>query len=257
MKNVMITADDYGLSGGICTSIIELLEAGAISATNVMACMPQAYERCEALKKAGLVSRVGVHLQVTWENDISRPLSEPEEVLSLVDERGIFKPVDCEDIIDLDELELEWDRQIRHVIDALGQTPAHLDRHHSIRTIPRGNEVYFKLAKKYGIPVRGGNKVGLVDGSAYGVQSTTLMTSDWTGTDQPVDVLKESILENLEKVGDGVLEIVTHPGYCDDELVKKSPWNENRVNDHKVLLELAKEGWLASQGIRLFRYEDF
>jgi predicted glycoside hydrolase/deacetylase ChbG (UPF0249 family) len=53
----------------------------------------------------------------------------------------------------------------------------------------------------------------------------------------------------LSLVGDGILEICTHPGFSDEALIHASSWNTVRETDYKVLRSLAEEGWFKEQGI--------
>jgi hypothetical protein len=251
---VIINADDYGLTRGISKSIIELLEVNAISNTTIMICVDGAEEDCKTLKGAGLSHRAGVHLQTTLENHHKKALSAIDEIPSLVDQEGFFKSHENKNAFDAVDIEREWERQIQKVFDVLGHKPSHIDSHHGVHRVPHLKPVYYKLAQKYGLSVRGGKDLGQIDGSAYDVMSSTICESTWTGQNAPVDVLKEKIQTGLKQVGDGVLEIVAHPGYCDEELMKASSWNTVRENDHKVLLELAKSDWFEKMGIELVQY---
>lgn len=253
---LIINADDFGLTDGVCRSIITLFENEAISNTTVMICVEGAFEQCQLLSNSGFADRVGVHLHSTPERNHSKPLSAPHEIPTLVDSSGNFKPKDHTDWINPKEIELEWERQIIKTSEALGRKPTHLDSHHGRHRIPELTPVYFKLAKKYGIPVRGGKSVHEIDGSSLGVKSSTLCDTDWTGQNKNLDNLKQIILDKISKVDDGILEIVSHPGFCDDELIASSSWNTVRENDHKVLMELAKEGWLQKNDIKLIQYSE-
>jgi len=139
----------------------------------------------------------------------------------------------------------------------LGQTPSHLDSHHGVHRKPDLTPVYLKLAKKYNIPVRGGRTVGQIDGSYLGVQSTSLCSIEWTGKFNDLDFLKQSIMNGFDQLSKGqVLEICTHPGFCDDDLMSSSSWNECRENDYNVLLELSQTTWLEDNNIELIHFED-
>jgi predicted glycoside hydrolase/deacetylase ChbG (UPF0249 family) len=253
---LIINADDYGLTDGICRSIIDLLEQDAISNTTIMICVDGAEKRCRLLKDTGFSSRAGVHLQTTLERHHKKPLSHPSEIPSLVDENGFFKSHECDDPINPDEIELEWERQIVKVSEILGHKPSHIDSHHGIHREPECTSVYLKLAAKYEIPVRGGRHIGQIDGSDIGVQSSTLCLSNWTGQNEPLSFLKSRIEEALPQVGDGVLEVVAHPGYLDDDLLKSSDWNSVRENDHDVLRQLAKSKWLKDNNIDLISFSE-
>lgn len=255
--NVLINADDYGLTDGICKSIINLFKKDAISNTTIMICADGAEKRCQLLKDSGFSNRAGVHLQSTLERHHKKTLSPPSEIPSLVDKNGFFKSRECDDPINPDEIELEWERQIVRVSEILGHKPSHIDSHHGIHREPECTSVYLKLAAKYEIPVRGGRHFGQIDGSNIGVPSTALCISDWTGQNEPLSFLTSSIEKALPTVGDGVLEIVAHPGYLDDDLIKSSSWNSVRENDHIVLSQMAESKWLNQNNIELVSFPDF
>ena len=81
MVSIVMNADDFGLSDGICRSIMELFEADAISSTSLMTAAPGAKARLENWRVSQLKDRAGVHLQLT----AGQPLSPLGEVQSLID----------------------------------------------------------------------------------------------------------------------------------------------------------------------------
>ncbi len=254
--DIIINADDFGLTDGVSKSIIELLEKDVISNTTILIHVDGAFGRCKLLRDAGLAGHAGVHLNTTPENYHNKPLSRPQEIPSLVDEKGVFYMLKYTNNVNPDEIELEWERQIIRTAEALGETPSHMDSHQGWHRVPELMPIYFKLATKYNIPVRGGVYLNQVDGSEFGVKSTALCLNAWSGKNNDLDNLKQSILDKRDKMQTGVLEITTHPGFCDDELIKSSSWNTVRENDHKVLMELAEEGWLQKQGFNLIHFSD-
>lgn len=221
-----------------------------------MICTESATERCQLLKDSGFAKYTGVHLQSTLERHHKTPLSDPEEIPSLVDENGKFKHRDCEDPIAPDEIALEWERQIIKTMEALDGKPSHLDCHHGVHRKPHLTSVYFDLAQKYGFSVRGDETIIKI-GQARNIKTTAFLEKEWTGQNEPLGFLQQKITDAFEKTPEGVVEIVAHPGFCDEDLIKSSPWNTVRENDHNVLIELAQSGWLKEQGIELVRHPDF
>ena len=45
MIPVVINADDFGLTEGVCAGIVKAIQAGGVTATTAMACVPGAVER--------------------------------------------------------------------------------------------------------------------------------------------------------------------------------------------------------------------
>ena len=85
---VILSADDFGLTAGVNAAIRELAHRGTLSATNVMANMPHAHE-IQSLAADHPSLSIGVHLNLTQ----GQPLCPPETVPSLVGPDGQFWPL--------------------------------------------------------------------------------------------------------------------------------------------------------------------
>jgi chitin disaccharide deacetylase len=252
MARIIINADDFGLSDGICSSILKLFECKAVSNTTIMIAADGAEQRCETFGIQSIARLAGVHLQLTD----GRPISPPVEVQSLIDKTsGRFLKKDSIPRMRPQEVELEWGRQIERVSELLGCLPTHLDSHHGAHRVPSLTPVYLRLAKRFGLPVRGGTAIGQIQ--TGGTPSSTLVLNRWTGRGNDREALKRMILDGVDVIGpNGVLEIVTHPGFNDRVLEAISTLNRAREGDHTELILLAKENWLADNGISLVRYPD-
>jgi predicted glycoside hydrolase/deacetylase ChbG (UPF0249 family) len=134
-------------------------------------------------------------------------------------------------------------------------SPSHLDSHHGVHRIPSLTPIYLNLARKYGLAARGGKTPKQIDGTSYGVYTSDICTSDWTGQNGTVETFQEMVREKLPLAGNGILEICTHPGFCDEELIASSSWNAVREKDYEVLRLLAEQRWFESQGISLARFQ--
>ncbi|EIV95610.1 carbohydrate deacetylase [Frankia sp. QA3] len=253
MRDVVINADDYGLSDGICETILDLLAAGAVSNTTVMSAAPGSLRRCRALGAGRLAGLAGVHLQLSG----GRPLSPPSEVPSLVDRfSGAFRPRDALTGAHPDQVRREWRRQIEAVADLLGAAPTHLDSHHGAHRFPSCAEVYLELSADYGLPVRGGLTTRFAARmAARGVRGSSVVLRDWTGRGLGVHELL-TMLRALAGTGDGVLEVVAHPGRSDAHLRRVSSLSDAREGDARALRELHRDGRLAAHGYRLVRYPE-
>jgi predicted glycoside hydrolase/deacetylase ChbG (UPF0249 family) len=84
-KQIIITADDYGLCAAVNEAIEECLAAGAVSATCVMTNMPSCAQAAGLRGKFPL-SSIGLH----WNLTQGEPLLSPSAVPSLVGEDGRF-----------------------------------------------------------------------------------------------------------------------------------------------------------------------
>ncbi len=257
MKKLIINADDFGLTDGVSKAIVQLLEADAISNTSMMITIEGASDRYQKFINKDISPYVGVHLTTTPENYHRKPLSNPSAIPTLVNDDGLFKELDNADWVNPNEIELEWEAQILKTCDVLSHSPSHLDSHHGIHREESLTPTYLKLAKKYNVPVRGGRNYGQIDGTSISVPSTSLCSVNWTGKNKTLEDLKISILKSFENLPiDAVLEICTHPGFCDDELIKSSSWNICRENDFQCLLKLSQSSWLQDNDIKLIRFND-
>lgn len=252
MMKVVINADDYGLSGGVCQAVTELLELGAISNTTVMICAPGALTRCRELSIHSHRARFGVHLQLTG----GTPVSPAHEVPSLVDlSTGHFLPKERLPYSNPDEVRIEWRRQIETVWKLLGGKPSHLDSHQGAHRQPHLSPIYLELAASHCLPVRGGVRIGQIPSEALGISGSSLSLSEWTGRQLSADSLIELLLEKRKLLAvDQVLEVVSHPGYSDDQLRSVSSLNDARTSDFEALIELHRQRALHRHGFELVSY---
>ncbi len=109
MARVVINADDFGISDGVCRSIGALLEAGAVSNTTLMLGADGALERIDRWRGRDLRGIAGVHLQLTS----GIPLCGPGQVPSLIDgSTGRFRQKEDLANADPDEVPREWTLQV-------------------------------------------------------------------------------------------------------------------------------------------------
>ena len=83
MKQLIITADDYGMSPAVNKAIQEGIENGIITSTNVMMNMPLCDETERIINKG---ASIGLH----WNLTCGKPVLPPEQVPSIVDGNGDF-----------------------------------------------------------------------------------------------------------------------------------------------------------------------
>jgi hypothetical protein len=256
MKFLIINADDFGLSGGICKSILELLGCGAITNTSLMVAAPDATTMIRKWGGKNLLGLAGVHLQLT----AGAPLETTNELTTLVDpiSKRFRDPRKGPPVLAA-EAEIEWRKQINTACDLLGGLPTHLDSHHGVHRIPELFDVYRKLAAEFGIPMR-----GAVSGTVKDIiqkdnlKATVAIVREWTG--RLLDY--KNLISQIETVAkdnpkEKVIEVISHPGYNDKYLESISSFSTVRENDHSVLLSLAKQNWWSDAGYKLISYRDF
>ena len=86
MKQLIITADDYGMSRAVNDAIEAGMAAGIMTSTNVMTNMPL-YEEARNLKSKSPNVSVGLHWTLSG---AGKPVTSVEQVPTLVNEKGDF-----------------------------------------------------------------------------------------------------------------------------------------------------------------------
>lgn len=256
MASVVINADDFGISDGVCRAIIELLESGAVSNTTVMVTEPRVQERTRRWGISYLHGVAGLHLQLTG----GKPISPASEIRSIADPiSGNFLPREALSRVDPADVEREWLRQIDVVTELLGGLPTHLDSHRGVHRLPDCSDVYLSIASKLKIPVRGGGSCEFEEKMrSANVPGTTKLLRDWTGRFLDVFNLKEMLKTAASGIMDGdIIEVVTHPGYWDNYLESISSLSRARDEDRIALEILTEENWLTANGFTLVAYPRF
>ena len=86
MKRLVVTADDFGLSGGVNEAVRRAHRDGILTCASLMMGAPAAGDAVAIAKGDGLP--VGLHLTLVD----GRPILPPERVPDLVDTQGAFRP---------------------------------------------------------------------------------------------------------------------------------------------------------------------
>ena len=149
IKKLIVNADDFGLSEGVCLGILKAHRDGILTSTTCMMNMEN-IEKYLEMTKAYPNLGLGVHLNIT----VGKPLTK----VSFIDEKGNFKSRDTyknrEAIVLQEELYQEWKAQIEKFIKIIGHKPTHLDSHHHVHLLKRNRDVVLKLAYEYDLPIR-------------------------------------------------------------------------------------------------------
>ena len=151
---VILTADDFGASENINEGIEFALSREAITAVSALMNFPSSHEDLREMADRFPRTGIGVHLNLTT----GAPVLDPRRVPSLVDAQGNFLAVDVLlsriRAVSLVELELELRAQI-HALEGLGIRVDHLSDHNGMLSMyPPFFEVFTRLAREYGLPVR-------------------------------------------------------------------------------------------------------
>jgi predicted glycoside hydrolase/deacetylase ChbG (UPF0249 family) len=149
-KQYLITADDYGFCPEVDSAIEELAKKGILSTTNVLVNFRQDFTGSPLIGKRDF--SIGIHWNVTT----GRPVSPLDKVKTLVDENGVFWPIDefrrryKKGLISESELEAELQNQFDIYYKNFGQ-PDYWNSHENSSLYPAPFKVFKKVALKKGI----------------------------------------------------------------------------------------------------------
>lgn len=238
VKQVIVEADDFGLTPAIAKTILALLDQGVVTATNCMPTMPGFQDSMQLAEAAGR-TQMGIHLII----DRHLPACSPEQIASLVDERGYLLAFDqftarlAIGEINLGELASELRQQIK-LAQRFGVTIDHITTHKNFELLsPAVFDVVSQLAQETGLPLRH-NLVAGEQPKLWGMLKTRSITAptQTLGLRHTADDLKTVAAAIKALPEAGTLALITHPGTPSSLLAQRSSLNEDRSLDREWLV---------------------
>lgn len=247
MIRLMINADDFGLTEGVCSGIVQAIRAGGVTSTTAMVCVPGAVERLRRWAPE-ISGRIGAHLQLTS----GTPVLPVDRVRSLVLESGKFAPRRKEvQKPRTEEIVSEWRAQIELLLRA-GIEPTHLDSHHHIHRLPAVLPAFVEIAKQYRLPARSVDSLMRATLLEAGVPCADATLTDWYGGELSAASLVRVLTEGAREYPEAEsFEVMCHPGFCDSELALYSRYTSDRELELATLSDPTLEGKLAEAGYTL------
>jgi predicted glycoside hydrolase/deacetylase ChbG (UPF0249 family) len=287
VRNLIVNADDLAWTEGVNRGIAQAHRYGIVTSATILA-NGAAFASAVELVKATPSLAVGVHLNLSD----GKPVSPPETVPSIVNDRGEFKGGPealllrvARRNLRIKEVEMEWETQIRKVVNA-GIQPTHLDGHKHVHMLPGMFEIVLRLAKRNAIPavrishegsslraaLSSGENQNIPLVMKQGVQARVLKllardaralaeaagiaTTDYfCGIAQTGELTIEGMKCLLQNLPEGTTEIMCHPGFMDKELEESATrLRDSRELEVQILTSPDLRNLVASQGIRLIDY---
>jgi predicted glycoside hydrolase/deacetylase ChbG (UPF0249 family) len=252
---LIVNADDFGLTEGVCRAILRAHADGIVTSTSVLAVAP-AFGRCAGWLGDAPHLGVGVHLAAVGEDP---PVLTAAEIPTLVDQRGHllyswrqFIPRMALGRIDVDDLEREFTAQAEAVRSSVGPAMiTHLDTHQHLHLWPRIASLVCRLAQRWEVPaVRvtrsisrspKGRAVNALAARLAGQATSAGLAAPATfagfdeaggvGTARLIDVI-----ERLATTGAPTAEIGIHPGERDDADLARYEWGYQWGDELDALL---------------------
>lgn len=285
MKQLILNADDFGLTRGVNEGIVRAYRDGILTSATLMATgceFDDAVSRAKAAPNLG----VGCHLVLVG----GTAVSPPDEIPSLVTKDGKlpltlpqFVAKVSSGKIRSRDIERELGAQIEKIRNA-GIEPTHVDTHKHTHAHPTVMKALGKVAREKGITRVRQPAEDLVDSwetqtagqrslttvaAAAAVRAVTpwfrslarrygLRTPDHFLGLAMTGRLSAAVLSRLiDALPDGTTEIMLHPGVCDRDLEKTgSRLQQQRQLEMEALLASETREAVKRSGARLITYRE-
>lgn len=256
---LIINIDDFGFCHTANVSAIHTMKHGLASSLTIMVPCPWGLHGLKLLAENPDIP-FGVHLTAMSEHEIFRwgPVCRPDEVPSLVGERGFFPSEDERDNfisrVCAKDLEMEFRKQIDIVLKA-GLKPTHLDSHCNIHDSREDIlDMTVGLAREYGLALRV-HEPGFIQ---------KLKNQGYVVADHPdVDsfrlptVGKDALYEKmLRELPPGLSEWAIHPARETDELKSITDEWPVRDADYRFFNSERARRVVQEEGIKIITYKE-
>jgi hypothetical protein len=243
-KHLIVNADDYGRTASVSSGIRHAHLNGIVTTTTAMMNMPAVIEDIRVAQAECPRLGLGVHLTLT----AGRPVLPPAQAPTLVDHNGAFLRLDqlttALPNVNPAELRAEWRAQIEKFL-ATGAALDHLDSHHHTSYFTEtAFGIMLDLANEYHVSARRPRAKDENDADALSrAEFTERLLSKkqvrcpdhFITSFYDAGVTITHLLSILNALPDGLTEIMSHPGYVDDELLHGSSYNLRREEEIEVL----------------------
>ncbi|OGX79745.1 hypothetical protein A6395_05235 [Exiguobacterium sp. SH31] len=225
--HVLINADDFGLTSGVNTGILDSHLKGIVNSATMMM-NGYAVDEAVTLAKLHPGLRVGVHLALTW----GRPLAKTSTPLTKED--GTFRYTNrflTEAAPDPELVYLEWKAQIE-AFRATGLSLHHLDSHHHVHGWPAIQDVIVRLAEEYDTTFRA---LTTLD-ARRDLWVTERFSDQFYG-----DGVSRATLDAIQP-GDSI-EVMVHPADIDEILPSVTSYLVQRLLEKQLLIDYERPDW--------------
>ena len=254
---LVVSGADYAMTDSITDGCLKAIRDGILTDVGIMVNNDCTERGVEEIKRYP-------HISISMDINLvsGKPVSNPKDVPTLVNERGLFltsterKAIGDHEQFDYDEVYLETENQIMKFIQLFHRKPVVINPH-SYGT-PNSYRAMKELGEKYNIKLSmelyKDARIKIPDGW----YPTPIMGPRGMYTIEQqaqTDVIK-AIVEDREKLleYEHVL-MLTHCGYCDGELIDMSSYNVIRGKEVQALCSPEVHKWIIDNNIELINLE--
>ena len=272
-RQLIVNADDFGISRGVNIGVIEAAEAGVVTSASLIVNLPafaDAIARAQSCPDLSL----GLHLNFTT----GRPLSGAPTLARQGTGKFYSLPTllgrASLGLVDASDVTLECRAQIDRLIDA-GFQPTHLDSHRHIHAHPAIWSAVLRAATSRGIsqvrvpcePLRLNPADWRATLKKAGLLTCAFLSGHATAPAQRAPHFFGISLEGarsfarrlfalIPRLPSGTSELMTHPGYADSSLVEFDSYTVGRDTELGVLCSREFREVLDRCGVTLSSFAD-
>lgn len=290
MKQLIVNADDFGLTESVNKGIWDSCRGGIVTSATLLA-NGMGFENAAAVAKQIPELGVGVHLNLSE----GKPVADATRIPTLVDRGGRLHMAPARlwagiaaGQVSLSDIEVELRAQVMKIFRT-GIRPTHFDGHKHVHVLPRVSEVVIRLAHEFRvqavrcpeeqkIQTAGRLRDGRVSGFSTLKQSlvsgaVSLMAGSFRLKLEKAELLSPkhffgisrtgflnagAIRQILENLPEGASELMCHPGYHDGDLQRAGTrLLAEREIEIQGLTATSVKDLVVSRGIQLLNYREF
>jgi predicted glycoside hydrolase/deacetylase ChbG (UPF0249 family) len=283
LRQLVVNADDLGLTVGVNSGIFDAHDRGILTSASLFANAPAT---ADAIRRARVRPSLGVGVHLTLVD--GTPMLPPSRVPSLVEDdgrlRASWKPfiVAClRGRVAFEQVEQELTAQIDR-IRSENIRLTHLDAHKHVHAFPPIFAIVARLAERFRIPVvrvpyerwspvwgdgkqrRIARRQALVNAAMLPWARRDYRTASMQGLRAPqfvgrihTGVLSADSLDGVvRRLRPGVAELMVHPGYVDDALLRThTRLLSSRAEEVQLLCATDSHNLLLDEQIQLVRHD--
>lgn len=248
MKQLIVAADDFGLTKSINEGIVRAHEEGIVTSLNLIPTGDAFDDALQLARNIGL-REAGAHLALTE----TKAVTDASRIRSLTDDAGNFYKNNTQffskfiaGAIDLDEVYSEWRAQLERAV-ATNITITNLSTHEHIHMVPQLLSILIRLAREFNIrairyphadrsyrrtSARTLYKTLVLSyfekGMGLMLKTSGIVSPDhFLGFIDSGNITEDVLMKILDGLSEGTTELVCHPGFLSREVLEKYTFHRN------------------------------
>ena len=229
-KYLIVNADDFGLSVGTNSGIIDAHERGIVTSTSLMVRQPAA-EEAARYARANRDFAVGLHFDIgEWRLGADGKWGPIYEIVDVKDRAAVRS---------------ELLAQLRRFRELVGKNPTHLDSHQHAHKHPPATDLVRAAGMKLRVPVRHFSPRVRYCGEFFGRRTDGTPRHDAIGVD--------GLIRLISTLTPGITELCCHPG---DDVNLESGYRSERQTELATLTSPSIKRALREANVKLISFAD-